>query len=342
MRKKYLFWVDIKNAHEPAFFLPFIKEFGKENFFITARDYAEITHLLREYNYNFSTVGGYYGGNIISKIIGRAVLRNIKLFLKVLPFEYALSHMSLENAWIGKLRGKKVISFTDNDIPQKYSKAQMPFIDYLIIPEAIDPEKFRKMGAKGEIIQFSGFKEDIYISEYTPDPHFLERIPFGEYVIVRPEALKAEYVPKNATTIVPQLLRKLEKENYKVIYLPRYREDKMYSRDLKNVYIPPKPLKGLDLCYYSQVVLTGSGTMAREAACMGVPAVSFFPGKKLLSVDEEMIRRGWLYHSRDPDEIVEYVLSTRRRKPNLDRAKNVKNKVLNKNVKELRWERKKT
>ena len=64
-------------------------------------------------------------------------------------------------------------------------------------------------------------------------------------------------------------------------------------------------------------------TFAREAACMGTPAVSFYPGNELLSVDEEMIRRGWMFHSRDPEEIVEYVLSSKRRKVDFSRSKNI-------------------
>lgn len=47
--------------------------------------------------------------------------------------------------------------------------------------------------------------------------------------------------------------------------------------------------------------------MAREAACMRKPAVSFFPSP-LLSVDRELAANGRLYHSRDPDAIVDYLL----------------------------------
>ena len=64
-----------------------------------------------------------------------------------------------------------------------------------------------------------------------------------------------------------------------------------------NIFIPVKPMNGLDLCYHAEAVLTGSGTLAREAACLGVPAVSFYPSS-LLAVDKSLIDKGWVFHSR--------------------------------------------
>ena len=41
------------------------------------------------------------------------------------------------------------------------------------------------------------------------------------------------------------------------------------------IFVPEGPLNGLDVCY-SDAVLTGAGTFAREAAILGTPAISFF------------------------------------------------------------------
>jgi hypothetical protein len=198
----------------------------------------------------------------------------------------------------------------------------------LIIPKSTDFHKFRRFSKKVEIFQFDGFKEDIYIADYKPDPDFFDYIPFKNFVTVRPEALKAEYVPKHVKSIVPDILAGLDESGYSVLYLPRYEEDRAWANPFKNVFIPPEPLNGLDVCYYSQAVLTGSGTIAREAAVLGTPAVSFFPGEELLSVDNEMIKRAWLMHSRDPLEIVEYIKNTKEREVNIERSKNVREEVI--------------
>ena len=98
----------------------------------------------------------------------------------------------------------------------------------------------------------------------------------------------------------------------------------------KNISIQREPLNGLDLIYHSNAVLTGSGTMAREAACMGRTAVSFFPNNSLLSVDKQLVEEGKIYHSRDPKEILEYVLSNYTKKETLclERSKKVKKEVI--------------
>jgi uncharacterized protein len=92
------------------------------------------------------------------------------------------------------------------------------------------------------------------------------------------------------------------------------------------VFIPKGPLKGLDVCYYSKAVLTGSGTFAREAACMGTPAVSFYP-EDLLAVDQKMVNENWMLHSRNPEEIVDYVLNKKGRSSDLARSKRVQSEV---------------
>jgi uncharacterized protein len=70
--------------------------------------------------------------------------------------------------------------------------------------------------------------------------------------------------------------------------------------------------------------------MAREAACMGKPAVSFFPDDTLLSVDEQLIKEKKMIHSRNIKEIGEYVLSQQEKKISTDfsRSKKVKKEVI--------------
>lgn len=323
-------WIDIKNSHEPGFFKPFIERFDRYEFWVTSREYAEITMLLNMYGIKHISVGGHYGRNFLRKVIGRGIIRNLKLMLKVPYFDVALSYMSMESILISTLRRKNSISFTDNELPQLYTRIPTPFVDYLITPKAIPLQVLLSQGAKKNgVIQFEGFKEDIYIADYEPDRSFSRAIPFDDFVTIRPEALKAAYVSKDAKTIVPELFSEFSKKNISILYLPRYRDDMSYVKNYDNIYIPPAPLNGLDVCSYSRAVLTGSGTFAREAACMGTPAVSFFPDEKLLAVDQEMVKKGWVLHSRDPKKIVDYALNSDKRPDDLSRSKKVQEEVFN-------------
>ena len=152
-------------------------------------------------------------------------------------------------------------------------------------------------------------------------------MPFKEFITIRPENLKASYVPSDSVTIVPELFEIFKNEN--ILFMPRYEEEKKYADGYSNIYYPPGPLNGLDVCYHTKAMLTGAGAFAREAALLGVPAVSFFPSEVFLSVDEEMQRLGIQFKSRDCNEIKKYVDQTNRNNVNLDRSKIVLNSVLN-------------
>lgn len=59
------------------------------------------------------------------------------------------------------------------------------------------------------------------------------------------------------------------------------------------IMVPPHAVNGLNLIWYSDVVISGGGTMNREAAALGVPVYSLFRGK-LGAVDHYLAMNGKL------------------------------------------------
>jgi predicted glycosyltransferase len=245
--------------------------------------------------------------------------------------------LSFENAMpipAGKLRGAMIILMLDNDLKlvgkkplfQRIVSKIKKMADYVMVPkvaENIFSEHFEN------VITYPGYKEHIYIADFQPNHNFLKQIPFEEYVVLRPKSLTSLYVLHNGS-LVPELLRVFEKEGINVVYLPRNEAEKKLAKGFDNVYVPPKALDGLNLIHYSRATLTGSGTMAREAAVMGVPAVSFFPGERLLAVDIDLVEKKKMLHSRDAEEILNYVLENWRkvRNTNIEKARKVKKFVI--------------
>jgi len=307
-------WIDIANTAEIPFFKPIISELSSEGYHInlTCWKRGEVPELLNEMGFQARAILSD-SSNPLKKALSvgaRTVLLNglASKFDAVITMENV---MPLPTAY---LRGKPSIIILDNDVKlnstqsifQKMENKVKKFAKYVIVPE-VAYDEFAKFFGK-DILTFPGIKEHISISGYEPDPNFLDKIPFNEYVVVRPESLSSHYVLEKRS-IVPELLKLFNKEGINVIYLPRNKLERELARGY-DVYIPPKPLNGLDLAYYSKAVLTGSGTMAREAAVMGIPAVSFFPGKQLLAIDKYLVESDELLHSRDPEQIFEYVLSS--------------------------------
>jgi predicted glycosyltransferase len=321
-------WFDIMNVSQVQFMYPFVKRFQAEfQVICTTRELAENVEFLTSLGIEFQVVGRHLGKRRIKKIMA-ILLRDLCLMRSLKPFDMSISCGSNSAFHLSKLRGKTSVSFDDNEHSLEAKPFYTRLVDYIIMPKAIRVEDYIDQETIGKkIIQYDGYKEDVYVADYAPDADFLKSIPFERFITIRPEALKAYYVKKEAKTIVPELFRLFSKENKNIVYFPRYPEDWEYARGYDNVFIPSKPLKGLDVCYYSDAVLTGSGTFGREAACLGTPAISFFPNERLIAVDQEMVEKGWSFHSRNPEEIIAYVLSSKKKQPDLDRSRRVQKEI---------------
>ncbi len=311
----------MKNVHEPLLFKCLMGDMPGHEYILTCRDFAEITGLLKKYGIESRVVGGRPEGSMARRTLGFG-MRVLSLAVKVPSYDVSLNHGSIWAVYASMLRHRKNITITDNDVDHKLNKRMFKHVDYLIIPKSLPAEMVAadNMDRSG-IIQFDGYKEDIYVSHYVPDSEFSKAVPFKDFVTVRPESIQATYVPEGTKSIVPELLKELNSRGAKVLFLPRYKSDREYASGMANVHIPDAPLNGLDVCYHSRAVLTGAGTFAREAALLGTPAVSFYPGTPLLAVDQSLVGKGWMMHSRSPSEIADFAVNAKRRPFDSERSK---------------------
>jgi predicted glycosyltransferase len=319
-------WIDITNTPHVNMLMPIIRHLEKKHELIfTARDFSETIPLLKKNGINPIIIGEYKGKSRIKKALG-LLNRMWKLYFTLPEFDIAFSLGGNYTSFVSFLRRKESIVFSDNDISFKFFS--FVFGTYFIFPSHFNYKNVQKKYKIKDknILTFNGFKEDIYIAGFKPDLKFLDLLPFKEFITIRPENLKASYVPKNSKTIVPQLFETFKDRN--ILFLPRYDEEKEYAKGYTNIYYPNEPLSGLDVCYYTTAMLTGAGTFAREAALMGIPAVSFFPGNDFLSVDIVMQKMGIEFKSRDCDEIKRYVDSAKKTQTPQQRSIQVKDELL--------------
>lgn len=305
--------------------MPIIRHLEKEHeLIISARDFSETLPLLKKNGITPIVYGNYKGKSRVKKVMGM-LGRMWSILFKLPKFDLALSLGGNYTSAIAFLRGKKSIVFSDNDISFKFFSFAIG--SYFIFPNYF---KYQRIQEKyhikdSQIRTFNGFKEDIYIADFEPDPTFLDQLPFRDFITIRPENLKASYVPKASTTIVPRLFEVFK--NMNILFLPRYEEEKEYAEGYANVWYPNSPLSGLDVCYNTKAMLTGAGTFAREAALLGVPAVSFFPSPMSLSVDKTMQELGIEFKSRDPKAIRDYVDTATRIEVSTERSRRVQQEV---------------
>lgn len=330
-------WIDLASPAHPFFFGALLKDLEGINAKVTARRKTETEDLASLSGLDFQTIGRDFDNKFLRKI--GIPLRTVQLTLRAPAADISLSSRNAMCILASKIRGIPSIHFTDNDITahvdglyaeELYTRFEsMATIN--IVPAEFDTSALTKWGASpNQIFTYDGYKEDIYVANFEPASEVLDHLPFDNYVVLRPEALDAAYVDSDQS-IVSEILDLGVDSDLNFVYLPRARGDDEFAEDFseRRVFTPEKPLDGLQLAWNSVCVATGSGTMAREAACMNKPAVSFFPNS-LLSVDQSLVEKGRMIHSRDASEIIDYVLSLSEdeQKPDLSRSKEVHNQLI--------------
>jgi len=325
-------WIDLSNPSHPLFFKPIYDDLSRENceINISIRDRWETASLAEINGLRGLVIGKEYPDPFRKTM--SYLSRTAKLAFRVGKFDFGLSFENPTCVAVSKLRHKKAILFLDNDLKtitktsfiQNMESKVKYLADHIIIPEVCE-DNFGKMVKKSRLITYKGYKEDIYIAGHIPNKESIKDIPFKDYIVIRPESLTSFYV-HGKTSMVGKLIAKFTSNGQKIVLLPR--DPSSYrNHDKDSVFIPESAINGLDLIHYSKAVLTGSGTMAREAAIMGKKAVSFFPNETLLSVDRDLVDRGRMIHSRDVDEIFEYVINDKITREHRDSVK-VKDEVI--------------
>ncbi|GEM_PF-6636126 len=315
-------WFDIVNSSHAQFFRPFVDEFNSVNeLVITTRDLAETNSLVNGYGLEYRCFGQHWGKKKSMKIIGY-LSRSLRMMWCVKGFDFALSHGSVSPIALKKLYWGKLISFYDNEYADSF-KMLGKHSDHFFVPSILEEQGDKVKGEKTQLYTFDGVKEQIYLADFEPNKDEISSIPFQNYVVVRPEAWKSDYVDVKKI-LAYDLTKELVKEGYNVVFLSRYGKYPNWMEREDKIHVPPKALDGRQLSWFSSGVLTGSGTLAREAGVLGVPSVSFYP-EKPLKVDTWMNKEGYIHRSRDIPNILGY-LDTAERNPGLLKdAKKVKN-----------------
>jgi hypothetical protein len=154
------------------------------------------------------------------------------------------------------------------------------------------------------ILQYPGIKEDVYVPKFRPNTSFKEQLGLNEdelIVTLRPPANEAHYHNPESETLLEAVLEMLrEAPKTKIVLLPRNKAQETAIRavwsslfDTGKMMVPAHAVDGLDLIWHSDLVISGGGTMNREAAALGVPVYSIFRGK-IGAVDRYLAQTGRL------------------------------------------------
>jgi len=306
-------WIDLANSPHVPFFHALIPEFTARGHTceITARNFAQTVELAAAARMMAHVVGGHGGGSITGKagnLVGRASA--LRKWARNRGVDLAVSHNSYAQIAAAAALGIKSVTLMDYEY-QPANHLAFRLAGKVIVPRAFPAGELRKYGASlRKVRRYEGTKEDVYLADFQPDPTFAETLrklniaSDDVLVIARPPAHEALY-HRFENKLFDHLLARLNAEAaVKIILLPRSDAQRAdyESRSWANLIMPATVLAGSDLIAAADLVVSAGGTMNREAAALGVPAVSVYAGK-WAAIDEQLVREGRLQRISSSAEI---------------------------------------
>jgi len=319
-------WIDIDNSPHVPFFMPIIEELQKRGHqvLLTARDTYQVCELLKFHHLDCKVVGSHWGKNRFLKTLGTLgrAARLVPLALREKP-DLAVSIVSRAQILACKALGIPVVVTFDYEFVIKMQFLQP---DWILVPEVIPDSGVGT--AKRAVFRFPGLKEDVYVPRFKPDATLKKQLGISEtnlLVTVRPPATEAHYHNPESDELLSAALNFLTKQHdVSLVLLPRNdRQLKALQREWRDsiakgkIVIPGQVMDGLNLIWNSDFVISGGGTMNREAAALGVPVYSIFRGK-IGAVDRYLAGKGRLVLLESVEDIFTKIVVVRRNRTRSD------------------------
>jgi predicted glycosyltransferase len=329
-------WIDLANSPHVPFFRVLANEFIRRDheIVVTAREFAETVPLAEAAGFAPELIGGHGGPKLTGKA-GNLIQRGMALarWARGRNLDLAVSHNSYSQILAARALSLKCVTLMDYE-HQPANHLAFRLASRIVVPNSFPEASLLRFGASAEKVKrYHGIKEDVYLAGFTPDPKFeteLSGLGISStdiLVVVRPPAREALY-HRFENELFDHLLDRLASTaEVKVILLPRSDSQReLYgSRDKHKVIIPSGTMDGANLIAHCDLVVSAGGTMNREAAALGTPAVSIYQGE-WAAIDQQLLTEGRLQRISTLDDVQSFHL--RKKGPaNARRAFNVASEV---------------
>jgi len=281
-------WIDLDNTPHVPFFKPIIEKLNERGYqvVVTARDAYQVCDLADYFNISYKRIGRHYGKNKLMKVLGTLAraFQIIPEMLREKP-DIAVSHGSRTQIIVASLLKIRSVIIYD------YEHAKglvLVYPTWVMLPDVIPDSGIKSK--KSLVYKYHGIKEDVYVPDFQPDPVIRQELGIAEealLITIRPPATEAHYFNPKSEELFEAIIEFLaDKPNIQIVLLPRNKKQEHFVRELwrglfqsGKLIIPDHAVDGLNLIWFSDLVISGGGTMNREAAALGVPVYSIFRGK---------------------------------------------------------------
>lgn len=313
-------WIDLDNSPHVPLFKPIIDELNRRGYatMVTARDCFQVCALADLHHLAYKKIGTHHGKNKLVKVIG-LFYRAAQLLPTIISKKpiMTLSHGSRSQLILSKVLRIPSVMMDDYE-PSKGLPLLGP--DWIIMPEVI-PDSASKL-PREFVLKYPGIKEDVYVPFFKPNPSILKDLNIPDnrlLVVLRPPATEAHYHNPESEVLFKGVVDFLKnKEGVRITLLPRTEKQGCLAREAwpdlfkqGRIIIPPHVVNGLNLIWHADLVISGGGTMNREAAALGVPVYSIFRGT-IGAVDKYLAKAGRLTLLESLEDVEQKIVLVRR------------------------------
>jgi len=259
--------------------------FKHHNITVVCKSIPLVKKLLNLYQIPYIEIGEK-GENIKEKIIKQINLKKrVSKIIKEKEIDLAIGS-SLSVLSSIRIHSKSILLDEDDQLVQPFTaKFVSPFADCILSPDALSYEHLKNA------IYYPGYHELAYLHSnvFTPDPNILLKYGLNEddkYFILRFNAFKAHHdihqygLNKEQKHILIDNLSK-----YGKVFITTEAE---LEPEFEEIKMPISPEEMHSFLYYSQMLISDSQTMTKEAAVLGVPSFRCNTFANRLAVLEEL------------------------------------------------------
>jgi len=287
-------WIEVLTPKQALFFEPLYRALRREGHeaLITTRVYREAEQTLELKKLRFLVVGSHGGGAAFGKLIASAerVTKLAKLIQKWKP-SVAVSFSSVEASRVAF--GLGIPHVAANDSPHSWMVARLtiPLTTFLCCPWIIGRSVWEEFGGPlRRVIIYRALDPAAWLKRHRPNDNVLRQLNLEKdrpIVVLRTEEAFASYLMGKSSDkepvvapIIDELLRRgLECQ---IVVSTRYgmQAPVIRKRFGEKVTVVDRIVDATSLLSYSSAFVGSGGTMTVEAALLGIPSISCFPGPK--------------------------------------------------------------
>lgn len=332
-RSERSIWIDLDNSPHVPLFIPIISHYRQKgvDVILTARDHSQTIELLglAGLDGEFTVIGRHSGPSRFAKARGlikraRALATHIRKQKRVDRIAVAVSHGSRSMVLAAWWMRIPVLTMYDYEFTE--TRIFNTLSDRVCVPEAVPDDVLDQIGlSRAKRSKYQGIKEELYVREFEPEPGFREKLldehdvrQSNVVVVLRPPATTANYHAKKGELLLDAIMRRLlDEPDAFTIIVPRTHGQADEIADLikqmrkRGKYVVlDNAVRGLDLLSAADLVISGGGTMNREAVLLGIPVYSIFAGRQG-ALDAKMEKEGLINFVRTPADVEKIELRRR-------------------------------